>query len=86
MASSRSQRPMAPPKPEVLRTGGSTAPLQGPSNQVNTTQTQPGSPGDDWEENFSKRYPSLSGLEMVEADLGSDQRSKAPSNIRIREV
>ena len=86
MASSRSQRPMAPPKPEVLRTGGSTAPLQGPSNQAKTIQPQPGSPGDDWEQNFSKRYPSLSGLEMVEADLGSDQRSKAPSNIRIREV
>ena len=86
IASARSQRPMAPPKPEVLRTGGSTAPLQGPSNQANTIQHHPGSPGDDWEENFSKRYPSLSGLEMVEADLGSDQRPKAPSNMRIREV
>jgi AP2-associated kinase len=86
MASSRTQRPMAPPKPQVLRTGGSTAPLQGTPNTVNSTQPQPGSPGDDWEENFSKRYPSLSGLEMVEADLGADQRSKLPSNVRIREV
>lgn len=25
----------------------------------------------DWEEQFSKRYPSLSGIEMVEADFGS---------------
>lgn len=86
MASSRTQRPLAPPKPQVLRTGGSTAPLQGTPNTSNSNQPQPGSPGDNWEENFSKRYPSLSGLEMVEADLGSDQRSKVPSNVRIREV
>jgi AP2-associated kinase len=78
------QRPMAPPKPQVLRTGGSTAPLQPPtsSHAANGHQPTPGSP-DDWEEDFSKRYPSLSG---IEADLGSDRTSKAQSDIRIREV
>lgn len=86
MASSRTQRPMAPPKPQLLRTGGNTAPLQGTPNTANSNQAQPGGPGDDWEENFSKRYPSLSGLEMVEADLDSEPRSKVPSNVRIREV
>lgn len=29
------------------------------------------SPDGDWEEQFSKRYPSLSGIEMVEADYGA---------------
>lgn len=85
-AASRAQRPMAPPKPQVLRTGGSTAPLQGTSNVTNSNKHQPGSPGDNWEENFTKRYPSLSGLEMVEADLGSDPKAKEQPNVRIREV
>jgi AP2-associated kinase len=78
------QRPMAPPKPQVLRTGGSTAPLQPPtsSHAANGHQPTPGRP-DDWEEDFSKRYPSLSG---IEADLGSERTTKAQSNIRIREV
>lgn len=81
------QRPMAPPKPQVLRTGGSTAPLQPPSSSraTNGNQHSPGSP-DDWEESFSRRYPSLSGLEMVEADLGDEQRSKVQSDVTIREV
>ena len=76
-------RPSAPPKPQVLRTGGSFASpsiaakpshLTGRSPQIpqvptlTKAETTPVSP-EDWEANFSKRYPSLSGLEMVETEI-----------------
>ena len=76
-------RPSAPPKPQVLRTGGSLASpsiaakpshLTGKSPQVQQlptltkAETTPVSP-EEWEANFSKRYPSLSGLEMVETEI-----------------
>jgi len=70
-------RPNPPPKPTKLRTGGSTA--------VSPTKLQPavsepelngGAVGDaaedDWEKKFAKKYPSLSGLEMVETVIGRD--------------
>ena len=81
-------RPSAPPKPQTLRTGGSTVPpLSSPNiaakpdhllsrNRQNDNLTgQPNilSP-EDWEAQFSKRYPSLSGLEMVETEISSDGR------------
>jgi len=37
--------------------------------------------GVDLEVDFSKRFPSLSGLEMVEADIGT-----APKATKIRDV
>ena len=82
------QRPLAPPKPQVLRTGGQTAPLQNHTNPdaINGALDAFGSAGDDWDDDFSKRYPRLSGLEMVEADLDADPRPKLPSDIRVREV
>jgi AP2-associated kinase len=71
-------RPNPPPKPNKLRTGGSTA-------AVSPTKPQPGASEselnggalgdaaeDDWEKKFAKRYPSLSGLEMVETVIGRD--------------
>jgi AP2-associated kinase len=73
-------RPSAPPKPQALRTGG-REPLghvaAKPASLGNRTdQNAPPAGagagavhGDDWETTFSKRYPSLSGLEMVETAI-----------------
>ena len=78
-------RPSAPPKPQTLRTGGSTIPspniaakpdhLLSRNRQNDNLTPQPNilSP-EDWEAQFSKRYPSLSGLEMVETEISSDGR------------
>jgi AP2-associated kinase len=72
------QRPAAPPKPKVLSTGqgnaGATITASSPG------QTELVSP-DDWEDKFNKRFPSLSGIEMVETDIDK----KGPSS-RIREI
>jgi AP2-associated kinase len=50
------QRPMAPPKPKNLRTG--------PTGNTPTSERAPAEPstggGEDWETNFSRRFPSLS--------------------------
>ena len=67
-------RPSAPPKPQALRTGGhgesfalqrkplSTGPSSQPSASAPTNS-------ENWETDFSKRYPSLSGIEMVETTI-----------------
>ncbi|KAL6232629.1 hypothetical protein BDW75DRAFT_217341 [Aspergillus navahoensis] len=79
-------RPAAPPKPQSLRSGTTGTDLTGPSNfdriPNQSTQANPASPGDDWETNFSRRFPSLSGLEMVETEI------EAPifSALRTKEV
>lgn len=76
-------RPTAPPKPKNLRVGGqdssrpSTSQDRSPS--VQATPTSPG--GEDWEANFSRRFPSLSGLEM-ETEIEVPKYPK----LRTREV
>jgi AP2-associated kinase len=61
-------RPMAPPKPKGLRVGGPD--MGRPSDDRSpTAQATPTSPGEDWEASFSRRFPSLSGLEMVETEI-----------------
>ena len=77
-------RPAAPPKPQALRTGGRTEPAQPspsrpfepvipsnrPAQQVTSYEDNPVAVNaEEWESNFSKRYPSLSGLEMVETEI-----------------
>ncbi|KAI1628641.1 AP2-associated kinase [Exophiala viscosa] len=75
---SRTQRPMAPPKPKVLR---STA---GDAGSMRASQETAAGPVDeDWEANFSKKYPSLSGLEMVETSLTGPRPTPT---IRTKEV
>ncbi|KAF4307890.1 hypothetical protein GTA08_BOTSDO03449 [Botryosphaeria dothidea] len=86
--------PPAPPKPKALRTGGqfeSPNPNNYPPSPQKPS-SRSGRPADqsmgldnglgisteDWEASFSKRYPSLSGLEMVEMEV--------PNNGRIRDV
>jgi AP2-associated kinase len=59
-------RPNVAPKPKALRTGSGT-----PGNIGGGPQD-----GEDWEANFSKKYPSLAGIEMVEADIRPTMRVK----------
>ena len=59
--------PAAPPKPKNLRVGVSDAPRPGTgasNDRSPSFQPNPASPGEDWEANFSRRFPSLSGIEM----------------------
>lgn len=83
-------RPTAPPKPQALRTGGRGEPSQIPPTKppsfvdkslppiANTADAK----GDDWEVGFTKRYPSLSGLEMVETEIDKS----GPSGIKKKDV
>lgn len=78
-------RPAAPPKPKSLRVtqdsprpGISTSQERSPSLQQTQTPT---SAGEDWEANFSRRFPSLSGLEM-ETEIEIPKYPK----LRTREV
>jgi AP2-associated kinase len=65
------QRPAAPPKPKNLRTGGQAENPVPSSNEraLSGHNRTTSSAKDEWEANFSKRYPSLSGLEMVETEI-----------------
>lgn len=74
-------RPAAPPKPKNMRAGADEAMVQPVEAGLSNSNTA-GSPIDDWEVNFSKRYPSLSGLEMVETEI--DGLQVAP--VRTKEV
>lgn len=74
-------RPNAPPKPHALRTGNSReepppakpAALAGKTlSQPMPNMTTPTAASQDWETNFSKRYPALSSLEMVETEIDSN--------------
>ena len=71
-------RPSAPPKPAALRTGPARdePPVKPSLPLTGSPLIHPGSdlmahaPAErDWETNFSKRYPALSGLEMVETEI-----------------
>ena len=77
-------RPQAPPKPQILRTGG------GRPSATAASTAQPASPNsnDDWEAQFSKRYPSLSGLEMVETEIkaGGTTGGKTAGVVRVKEI
>lgn len=76
-------RPAAPPKPKNLRVGttqDASRPADTPASATQEPQSA-AAQGEDWEANFSKRFPSLSGLEMeTEIEL-----PKYPK-LRTREV
>ena len=80
-------RPSAPPKPQALRTGGrgdgpvSMVPQQ-PRSAGRSAQHFEANNTEDWETDFSKRYPSLSGLEMVETEIDK----KGSGGITIKDV
>lgn len=71
----RSQRPAAPPKPKVLQNAiidnGATR------DEVDVKADE------DWEAAFSKRYPSLSGLEMVETSIDEPMKT---ASVRTKEI
>ena len=71
------ERPMAPPKPQVLRTGIGN-PVQPQPVMNMTAKGETWSPNEDWEAQFSKRYPSLTALEMVETEIDT------PRNMPLR--
>ena len=92
-------RPTAPPKPISLRTGGSQAesPLASSTDLSSRSTKLPSQPSmdlphgtnQDWETNFSKRYPSLSGLEMVETEIdgsGSGTGIGTVGGLRVKDV
>ncbi|KAF2455742.1 hypothetical protein BDY21DRAFT_288811 [Lineolata rhizophorae] len=70
-----SKPPPPPPRPALASTQkGPSVPLPQAPSQLAQTESPAGLPdangdADDWEANFAKRYPSLSGLEMVEAEI-----------------
>ena len=65
-------RPEPPPKPKVLRTDTCQDSAAGHDDgqRYSIDRNQPTTPKEDWERHFSRRYPSLSGLEMVETEIG----------------
>ncbi|KAK2839224.1 hypothetical protein FQN49_006353 [Arthroderma sp. PD_2] len=75
--SRQTQRPVAPPKPKSLRTGLQSANQTGssdyspsqPPRSIRHANTTQGNSTEEWEVNFSRRYPSLSGLELVETEI-----------------
>ena len=90
---SSSNRPSAPPKPKALRTGGGQfdtssgklspiikdKPLPVPATNDDGTE--------DFDVNsFSKRYPSLSGIEMVETEIGYASGNKTGSKMTVKDV
>lgn len=75
-------RPTAPPKPKKMRRGVGEAGPQ-PAGEGLVGSTSAATPTDDWEANFSRRYPSLSGLEMVETEIDPP---KAAATLRTKEV
>lgn len=70
-ASNRAVRPTAPPKPQLLRT---------PSTQLGASSAVT---SDDWETNFSQKYPALD-LGLVETDISTLE--VRPQAVRMREV
>lgn len=81
-----SPRPPPPPKPNKLRIadggggtvgGTGTSVSQLPARTIangGVTEDGVNVSDEDWQRNFAKRYPSLSGLEMVETMLGQGRK------------
>lgn len=82
----RGGRPNAPPKPVHLHTGGSgrggyaapSSPEKGapPLGKVEMKVDMSQREKDEYIRDFSRRYPSLSGIEMVETVVGEGGRSR----------
>lgn len=77
-----SPRPPPPPKPNKLRAGGTgggigTGIPSPPTRTVangGVTEDGVNVPDEDWQRSFAKRYPSLSGLELVETVVGPERK------------
>ena len=76
-------KPSAPPKPVALRT---RAGARVPNVQMTTTSNIPAEVNEDWEQEFSKRYPSLS-LDMVELEImPADMPQRRTGSIETRNL
>ena len=81
--------PQSPAKPASLV---SKKPLPPRSQQQQNQHQQPhlekqaDGPSDDWEANFSKRYPDLAGLEMVETEIDSGSGTLGANTPALREM
>lgn len=79
--------PQSPAKPSTLN---ARKPMQQSSQQQNPLPAVVSEvPNDDWETNFSKRYPDLAGLEMVETEIDSGASGTNTGQVRemrIRDV
>lgn len=72
------RRPQSPLKPSSLSAG---KPMLREQSQTLPPEGTTDAPADnDWEVNFSKRYPDLSGLELVETEI--DQRDRPSSSLK----
>ena len=78
-----SSRPAAPPKPFRMRTGTSIATKSPTSTATAAIESDHPKLNDDWERNFSKRYPSLSGLEIPKPDVPTPSQTTL---MRTKEV
>lgn len=96
--------PKPQPKPQILRTGDRPpSPAKPPSlvarkplpSRLQQQQSLPETSSldaadDDWETTFSKRYPDLSGLEMVETEIdggaGGTSTQGSGKEMRVRDV
>ncbi|KAI5288354.1 hypothetical protein KEM54_005270 [Ascosphaera aggregata] len=67
MQTASSVKPVAPPKPKLLRGGQQLSATRADQGQQRLLEEEPGSP--DWEAKFNQKYPSLSGLEMADAEV-----------------
>lgn len=86
-----SSRPNAPPKPQALRSNareehGRSSPAK-PSSVANKTLSKPErdpalQDPDDWEAKFSKKYPSLAEVEMVETHIDRGM----PAGLRLKDA
>ncbi|PYI28779.1 ARK protein kinase family [Aspergillus indologenus CBS 114.80] len=83
-SSSGGARPALPPKPKSLRMPTGMEGQAGSQDRSPTVAATPASAGgEDWEASFSRRFPSLSGLEMeTEIELPR----VAPQSLRTKEV
>ena len=95
--------PKPQPKPQILRTGDrppspakrplvakKPLPSQLQQQQLIPETSSSNAPNDDWETTFSKRYPDLSGLEMVETEIdsgaGGAGTQSSGREMRIRDI
>ncbi|KEQ75591.1 hypothetical protein M436DRAFT_9466, partial [Aureobasidium namibiae CBS 147.97] len=93
-------RPSAPTKPASLKTGGSSVSQGRPQSSGMASPVGGMEQGlrqesdfanqadfDDWQADFSKRYPSLSGIEMVEREIAgtSGSRDGGRRGVRVRD-
>ncbi|KAI1936965.1 Ark- serine/threonine protein kinase [Ophidiomyces ophidiicola] len=75
-------RPVAPPKPKSLRSTGES-PTDAVSEGRFPIDRKPSNTKEDWEISFSRRYPSLSGLELVETEIDLPTPTTASHKVQL---